>query len=74
VPVSSPAAAGARPQARSIIVDLTAADIAQRPAAVQVNTGIARGGLLGKYALPVRPGHQGALTRSSAVVCLHDET
>jgi len=44
---------------------------AQRLAAVQVNTGIARGGLLEKYALTGRPSHP--VTHSSAVVWLHDE-
>lgn len=62
----------ARPQARSITVELTDAEIAQRLAAVQVNTGIARGGLLEKYALTVRPSHQGAVTHSGAVVWLRD--
>jgi dihydroxy-acid dehydratase len=62
----------ARPQARSITVELADAGIAQRLAAVQVNTGIARGGLLEKYALTVRPSHQGAVTHSGAVVWLRD--
>ncbi|WP_084382912.1 dihydroxy-acid dehydratase [Curvibacter delicatus] len=64
----------ARPQARSISVELDAAELAQRLAAVQVNTGIARGGLLEKYALTVRPSHQGAVTHSGAVVWLRDES
>jgi dihydroxy-acid dehydratase len=62
----------ARPQARSITVELSDAELAQRLAAVQVNTGIARGGLLEKYALTVRPSHQGAVTHSGAVVWLRD--
>ncbi|MBI3532350.1 MAG: dihydroxy-acid dehydratase [Burkholderiales bacterium] len=62
----------ARPQARSISVELSAAELAQRLAAVQVNTGSARGGLLEKYALTVRPSHQGAVTHSGAVVWLRD--
>ena len=64
----------ARPEARSITVELTAAEIAQRLSTVQVNTGIAHGGLLEKYALTVRPSHQGAVTHSGAVVWLRDET
>lgn len=64
----------ARPEARSISVELDAAELAQRLAAVQVNTGIARGGLLEKYALTVRPSHQGAVTHSGAVVWLRDES
>lgn len=62
----------ARPDARSISVELSAAELAQRLAAVQVNTGSARGGLLEKYALTVRPSHQGAVTHSGAVVWLRD--
>jgi len=62
----------ARPQARSISVELSPAELAQRLAAVQVNTGSARGGLLEKYALTVRPSHQGAVTHSGAVVWLRD--
>jgi len=64
----------ARPTARSISVELSAAELAQRLAAVQVNTGSARGGLLEKYALTVRPSHQGAVTHSGAVVWLRDES
>jgi len=62
----------ARPQARSISVELSPTELAQRLAAVQVNTGSARGGLLEKYALTVRPSHQGAVTHSGAVVWLRD--
>lgn len=62
----------ARPEARSISVELSAAELAQRLAAVRVNTGIAHGGLLEKYALTVRPSHQGAVTHSGAVVWLRD--
>lgn len=62
----------ARPQARSISVELSAAELVQRLAAVQVNTGSAQGGLLEKYALTVRPSHQGAVTHSGAVVWLRD--
>ena len=64
----------ARPQARSISVELSATELAQRLAAVQVNTGSACGGLLEKYALTVRPSHQGAVTHSGAVVWLRDES
>lgn len=64
----------ARPEARSISVELSAAELAQRLAAVRVNTGSARGGLLEKYALTVRPSHQGAVTHSGAVVWLRDES
>lgn len=62
----------ARPQARSITVELTDAELAQRLAAVRVNTGSPRGGLLEKYALTVRPSHQGAVTHSGAVTWLRD--
>jgi len=64
----------ARPQARSITVELDAAELARRLADVKVNTGVARGGLLEKYALTVRPSHQGAVTHSGAVVWLRDES
>lgn len=64
----------ASPEARSITVELSAAELAQRLAAVPANTGSARGGLLEKYALTVRPSHQGAVTHSGAVVWLRDES
>jgi len=64
----------ARPEARSITVELSAAELAQRLAAVLPNTDSARGGLLEKYALTVRPSHQGAVTHSGAVVWLRDES
>lgn len=64
----------ARPQARSITVELDAQEIARRLATVKVNTGVARGGLLEKYALTVRPSHQGAVTHSGAVTWLRDES
>lgn len=64
----------ARPEARRITVELSAAELAQRLAAVPANTGSARGGLLEKYALTVRPSHQGAVTHSGAVVWLRDES
>lgn len=62
----------ARPQARSISVELKPEEISLRLAGLQVNTGIARGGLLEKYALTVRPSHQGAVTHSGAVTWLRD--
>ncbi|MDZ4076557.1 MAG: dihydroxy-acid dehydratase [Hylemonella sp.] len=62
----------ARPQARSISVELDPEEISRRLAGLQVNTGIARGGLLEKYALTVRPSHQGAVTHSGAVTWLRD--
>ncbi len=62
----------ARPPARSITVELDATELARRLADVKVNTGVARGGLLEKYALTVRPSHQGAVTHSGAVTWLRD--
>jgi dihydroxy-acid dehydratase len=62
----------ARPDSRSITVELSDSVIAQRLAAVQVSAGIAHGGLLEKYALTVRPSHQGAVTHSGAVVWPRD--
>ncbi|RYY66266.1 MAG: dihydroxy-acid dehydratase, partial [Comamonadaceae bacterium] len=63
----------ARPNARSISVELTAGEITARlqgreaPAAP-------KGGLLEKYAATVRPSHQGAVTHSGGVVWLRDES
>ncbi len=62
----------ARPQARTITVELSAAELTERLAGLRVNTGSARGGLLEKYALTVRPSHQGAVTHSGAVTWLRD--
>ncbi len=62
----------ARAPTRSITVELDAAEIARRLASLEVNTGVARGGLLEKYALTVRPSHQGAVTHSGAVTWLRD--
>lgn len=62
----------ARPQARSINVELSAEEIAARLAQLPVRYGIARGGLLEKYAATVRPSHQGAVTHSGAVDWPHD--
>lgn len=64
----------ARPPVRSITVELPTEEIARRLAGVPVTPGIARGGLLEKYALTVRPSHQGAVTHSGAVVWLRDES
>src|SRR5574343_442314 len=62
----------ARPEARSLTVELDATELARRLAEVQVNTGSARGGLLEKYACLVKPSHQGAVTHSGAVTWLRD--
>ncbi len=62
----------ARPTARSITVELDAAELGRRLADVKVNTGIASGGLLEKYARLVRPSHQGAVTHSGPVTWLRD--
>jgi dihydroxy-acid dehydratase len=63
----------ARPQARSIAVDLTPAEISERLAGLPQRPG-PRGGLLEKYAATVRPSHQGAVTHSGNVVWLRDES
>ncbi len=62
----------ARASARSITVELAADEIARRLAGREVNAGVRMGGLLEKYALTVRPGHQGAVTHSGAVTWLRD--
>ena len=64
----------ARDAARRITVELSAEEIVRRLAGREVNAGVARGGLLEKYALTVRPGHQGAVTHSGAVTWLRDES
>ncbi len=68
----------ARPDARTISVDLTDAEITkrltERAAGRGVNTGVPLGGLLEKYAATVRPSHQGAVTHSGAVTWLRDES
>jgi dihydroxy-acid dehydratase len=64
----------ARPEARSISVLLSDADLAQRLAALPATAMPPRGGLLEKYALTVRPSHQGAVTHSGAVHWLRDES
>lgn len=62
----------ARPEARSITVELDAEVIAQRLAALPPHDAGRLGGLLEKYALTVRPSHQGAVTHSGAVTWLRD--
>jgi dihydroxy-acid dehydratase len=62
----------ARAPTRSITVELDAAELAQRLAGLKVNTGVAQGGLLEKYARLVRPSHQGAVTHSGPVTWLRD--
>ena len=64
----------ARPEARSISVELSDAKLAQRLAALPATAAPPRGGLLAKYALTVRPSHQGAVTHSGAVHWLRDES
>jgi dihydroxy-acid dehydratase len=67
----------ARAEARSISVELGAEEIAARLAArgvINVNAGVQHRGLLEKYALTVRPAHQGAVTHSGAVTWLRDES
>jgi dihydroxy-acid dehydratase len=49
----------ARPAARSITVDLSPEQIIQRLASRQAASAAPLGGLLEKYALTVRPAHQG---------------
>jgi dihydroxy-acid dehydratase len=62
----------ARAPTRSITVELSPEEIARRLADVKVNTGVAQGGLLEKYARLVRPSHQGAVTHSGPVTWLRD--
>lgn len=64
----------ARAGARSISVELTPEEIALRLSKREVNAGVAHRGLLEKYALTVRPAHQGAVTHSGAVTWLRDES
>lgn len=64
----------ARPDARSITVELSAAEIAQRLAGQRRTNPHSRGGLLEKYAATVRPSHQGAVTHSGAVTWLRDDS
>jgi dihydroxy-acid dehydratase len=64
----------ARPEARSILVQLSDAELAKRLAELPAVAAAARGGLLEKYALTVRSSHQGAVTHSGAVHWLRDES
>lgn len=64
----------ARPEARSIAVQLSDAELAQRLAQLPAVAAAPHGGLLEKYALTVRPSHQGAVTHSGAVHWLRDES
>ena len=64
----------ARPEARSIAVQLSDAELAQRLAQLPAAAVSPHGGLLEKYALTVRPSHQGAVTHSGAVHWLRDES
>ena len=64
----------ARPEARRISVQLSDAELAKRLAELPAVAAAARGGLLEKYALTVRPSHQGAVTHSGAVHWLRDES
>jgi dihydroxy-acid dehydratase len=64
----------ARPESRSIAVQLSDVELAQRLAQLPAVAAAAHGGLLEKYALTVRPSHQGAVTHSGAVHWLRDES
>ena len=64
----------ARPESRSIAVQLSDAELTQRLAQLPAVAAAAHGGLLEKYALTVRPSHQGAVTHSGAVHWLRDES
>ena len=57
----------ARPEARRIQVELSDDEIAARLAALPARAPAARGGVLEKYAMMVRPAHVGAVTHSGAV-------
>ncbi|MBK6007198.1 dihydroxy-acid dehydratase [Ramlibacter ginsenosidimutans] len=63
----------ARPEARSIRVDLTPEEMAER-LAQRAFPKAPQGGLLEKYAASVRPACQGAVTHSGAVTWLRDES
>ncbi|MEJ7931527.1 dihydroxy-acid dehydratase [Ramlibacter sp. AN1015] len=63
----------ARPESRSLRVELTPAQLADR-LAQRIPRPAPRGGLLEKYAATVRPSHQGAVTHSGGVVWLRDES
>ena len=68
-------AVDARPESRSITVDLGTDEITRRLAERRASPAAAAlGGVLEKYALTVRPAHQGAVTHSGAVTWLRDES
>jgi dihydroxy-acid dehydratase len=62
----------ARPNARSITVELSADELAQRIAALPPRKPAPRGGIMEKYALTVRPANVGAVTHSGAVEWIRD--
>ena len=64
----------ARTAAHSISVELTDGEISARLAVMGETPAIHLGGLLEKYALTVRPSHQGAVTHSGGVVWLRDKS
>jgi dihydroxy-acid dehydratase len=65
----------ARPEARRISVALSDDDLHARRLALPVREAplVARGGVLEKYALTVRPAHTGAVTHSGGVVWTRDD-
>ena len=63
----------ARPGARSIHVELTDGELAQRLAVLGSRAVRMQGGVLEKYALTVRPAHVGAVTHSGGVEWPRDE-
>ena len=73
-PLCVMAASSGLTPARSISVKLTDAEIAARLAAMGKTPAIHLGSLLEKYALTARPGDQGAVTHSGAVVWLQGES
>lgn len=64
----------ARPDARSIRVLLTDAELSARLATLGARTARMQGGVLEKYALTVRPAHVGAVTHSGAVHWPRDDS
>ena len=64
----------ARPASRSIAVDISSEEMAYRLQNLPKRKANQLGGLLEKYALTVRPAHQGAVTHSGAVTWLRDES
>ena len=63
----------ARPESKSIRVILSDEELAERLSALPPHAPAARGGVLEKYALTVRPAYQGAVTHSGAVEWLRDD-